>query len=150
MENFPGSLDTRVLRFATSWTKELHLLGYRSGFYSNSDSGIADLVKNYANTAYVMPDIIYDALWNDAANTSDPSLPATDWPDHQRIHQYLGGQNVTYGGDTINIDQDYLDVQLPGGGLRRHGRIPAGFAGRRPARRGRDRLLPGHQRPAVA
>ncbi len=116
MENFPGSLDTQVLRFATAWTEELHLLGYRSGFYSNSNSGIADLVQNYANTAYIMPDIIYDALWNDAANTSDPSLPATDWPDHQRIHQYLGGQNVTYGGDTINIDQDYLDVQLPGGG----------------------------------
>ena len=28
-----------------------------------------------------------------------------------RIHQYQGGRNVSYGGDTINIDQDYLDVQ---------------------------------------
>ena len=116
MENFPGSLDTRVLRFATSWTKELHLLGYRSGFYSNSDSGISDLVRNYANTAYVMPDVIYDALWNGVANTADPNLPTTDWPSHRRIHQYQGGQNITYGGDTINIDKDYLDVQFQGGG----------------------------------
>ena len=116
MENFPASLNTRVLRFATAWTKELHLLGYRSGFYSNSDSGIADLVNNYANTAYIMPDVIYDALWNGAANTSDPILPTTDWAAHQRIHQYQGGQNVTYGGVTINIDQDYLDVQQAGGG----------------------------------
>ena len=29
----------------------------------------------------------------------------------QRIHQYQGGQNVSYGGKTVNIDEDYLDVQ---------------------------------------
>jgi len=58
-----------------------------------------------------MPDVIYDALWNGAANTSDPILPSTEWAGHQRIHQYLGGQNVTYGGVTVNIDQDFLDVQ---------------------------------------
>ena len=58
-----------------------------------------------------MPDIIYDALWNGEANTQDPAVPATDWARHQRIHQYLGGQNASYGGDTINIDRDYLDVQ---------------------------------------
>ena len=86
--------------------------------YSNSLSGISDLASNYANPSYAMPDIIYDALWNGAANTRDPAVPATDWAEHQRIHQYLGGQNATYGGDTINIDQDYLDVQrsaMPGG-----------------------------------
>jgi hypothetical protein len=27
------------------------------------------LASNYANPSYAMPDIIYDALWNGAANT---------------------------------------------------------------------------------
>ena len=118
MEAYPAARGGQVLRFLTAWTRELHTLRYTSGVYSNSLSGISDLASNYANPSYAMPDIIYDALWNGAANTRDPAVPATDWAEHQRIHQYLGGQNATYGGDTINIDQDYLDVQrsaMPGG-----------------------------------
>ena len=111
MEAYPATLNPRVLRFLTSWTRELHTLGYSSGVYSNSLSGIQALVNNYANPADTMPDVIYDALWNGAANTSDPLLPSTDWAGHQRIHQFEGGQNATYGGDTLNIDKDYLDVQ---------------------------------------
>jgi len=111
MEAYPASSARPVLRFLTSWTRELHVLGYTSGVYSNSLSGIRDLVKNYSNASYTMPDVIYDALWNGVADTADPLLPATDWPLHQRIHQYQGGQNVTYGGNTISIDEDYLDVQ---------------------------------------
>ena len=110
MEAYSATLNGRVLRFLTSWTRELHTLGYSSGVYSNSLSGIQALVNNYANPADTMPDVIYDALWNGAANTSDPILPGTDWASHQRVHQYEGGQNATYGGDTINIDKDYLDV----------------------------------------
>jgi Domain of unknown function (DUF1906) len=114
MEAYSPAETGKVLRFLTSWTQELHAAGYASGVYSNSLSGIKDLADNYASPSYTMPDVIYDALWNGIANTADPNLPATDWAQHQRIHQYLGGQNVTYGGDTINIDQDYLDVQRPG------------------------------------
>jgi glycoside hydrolase-like protein len=111
MEAYPGRLNGRVLRFLTSWTNELHTLGYSSGVYSNSLSGIQALASNYTNAAVTMPDVIYDALWNGAANTLDPLLSSTQWAGHRRVHQYQGGQNVTYGGDTVNIDQDYLDVQ---------------------------------------
>ena len=111
MEAYPGTLNGRVLRFLTSWTRELHTLGYSSGVYSNSLSGIQALASNYTNTADTMPDVIYDALWNGAANTLDPILSSTQWAGHHRVHQYQGGQNVTYGGATVNIDQDYLDVQ---------------------------------------
>ena len=75
MEAYSATLNGRVLRFLTSWTRELHTLGYSSGVYSNSLSGIQALVNNYANPADTMPDVIYDALWNGAANTSDPILP---------------------------------------------------------------------------
>ena len=79
MEAYPAARGGQVLRFLTAWTRELHTLRYTSGVYSNSLSGISDLASNYANPSYAMPDIIYDALWNGAANTRDPAVPATDW-----------------------------------------------------------------------
>ena len=55
------------------------------------------------------PDEIWMANWNGAQNTSDGYVPAQDWAAHQRLHQYQGAHNETYGGTTINIDGDYLD-----------------------------------------
>jgi len=54
-----------------------------------------------------VPDDIWIADWNGEETTSDPYVPATDWAG-SRIHQYSGGQNVTYGGVTLNVDGDYL------------------------------------------
>ena len=59
-----------------------------------------------------MPDVIWDALWNGEANTADPAIPAADWASEHRAHQFNGGKDATYGGDTIEMDQDYLDVNL--------------------------------------
>ena len=50
-------------------------------------------------------------------NTIDPVPPGSGWTHHQRIHQYRGGHNETYGGATINIDNNYVDG---GDGRRRH------------------------------
>jgi hypothetical protein len=60
--------------------------------------------------------VIDDAWWNGVADTADPNVPVADWADHQRVHQFAGGQTETHGGYTISLDQDYLDVQLGGGG----------------------------------
>jgi Domain of unknown function (DUF1906) len=111
MEAYPASQERKALTFLSAWTKELHSKGYKSGVYSSSSSGITDLVLNF--TKYAMPDVIWDALWNGEANTTDSVIPAADWADHQRAHQYNGGVNATYGGDAINIDQDYLNVDVP-------------------------------------
>jgi hypothetical protein len=97
-----------VLAFLSAWTSELHTKGYLSGVYSSSLSGIADLVNQYG-TGYIEPDDIWIADWNNQQTTSDSAVPAADWANHQRLHQYRGGHNETYGGHTINIDNDYLD-----------------------------------------
>jgi hypothetical protein len=113
MEAYSPSQSSAALRFLSAWTTGLHKLGYLSGVYSSSSSGIADLAQHYSGHEYTMPDAIYDALWNGAANTADPVLGAGDWADHQRLHQYSGNVLQTYGGDAIDLDQDYLDVSLP-------------------------------------
>jgi hypothetical protein len=116
MEAYPPSRSRAALKFFSSWTAELHTLGYKAAVYSSSDSGISDLAGNYTNTAFSMPDVIDDAWWNGVADTSDPNVPLGDWADHQRVHQFSGNVTQTHGGYTINLDQDYLDVQLGGGG----------------------------------
>jgi len=113
--NTGGTNTQAVLGFLSAWTTELHAHGYLSGVYSSANSGISDLVA--ANgTGFVEPDEIWIAEWNGQQNTNSASVPSTDWPNHQRIHQYQGGHNATYGGVTINIDSDYVDAGAASGG----------------------------------
>jgi Domain of unknown function (DUF1906) len=110
MEAYPAAQEKNALAFMSAWTTELHAEGYKSGIYGSSASGVTDLVANFTKDA--MPDVIWDALWNGDANTADPAIPATDWANNDRAHQFNGGNDETYGGDTIDVDQDYLDVSL--------------------------------------
>ncbi|MBS1676132.1 MAG: DUF1906 domain-containing protein [Actinobacteria bacterium] len=109
------SATNAVLTFLAAWTEKLHQLGYLSGVYSSSNSGIADLARAYGTT-YVSPDSIWTANWNGAENTLDSVVPSTAWANHQRIHQFRGGHNETWGGTTLNIDSDYVDGATVGTG----------------------------------
>jgi glycoside hydrolase-like protein len=116
MENYRrgGTNTASVLAFLAAWTSELHARGYASGVYSSASSGVADLVAQ-VGTGYLEPDQIWNAEWNNQATTSSAYIPAADWPNHQRLHQYQGGHNATYGGVTINIDGDYVDAGAASG-----------------------------------
>jgi hypothetical protein len=103
-----SSSSAATLTFLEAWTVKLHALGYVSGVYSSGASGIADLADE-VGTGYVLPDNIWVANWNGQATATDPYLPANGWNQHQRIHQYRGGHDETYGGATINIDNNYVD-----------------------------------------
>ena len=103
-----SSNTNAVMNFLAAWTTQLHAEGYVSGVYSSGNSGVADLVSRYG-TGYAEPDDIWVADWNGSASADDPSLPAADWPSNQRLHQYRGAHNETYGRATLNIDSDYLD-----------------------------------------
>ncbi len=109
-----GNSTSSVLTFLAAWTTQLHANGYVSGVYSSGASGIADLAAAYG-TGYLEPDDLWIADWNGLQSTSDPYVPAADWPQHQRLHQYQGAHNETHGGVTLNIDGNYLDGQTTGG-----------------------------------
>lgn len=113
MEAFHRRQAVAALRFLSAWTARLHKLGYLSGVYSSSESGIIDLARQYSRHLYAMPDVVYDALWNGSPNTADKVYHSGEWSNHQRIHQYRGNVTQTHGNATIAIDQDYLNVNLP-------------------------------------
>jgi Domain of unknown function (DUF1906) len=110
------SASSATLAFLSSWTSQLHTLGYVSGVYSSSSSGIADLGRA-VGSSYTLPDHIWTANWNGQQNTLDPYLPSAAWPSHQRIHQYRGGHDESYGLMTINIDNDYIDGATVGASI---------------------------------
>lgn len=110
-----SSASAATLTFLAAWTNKLHALGYLSGVYSSSGSGVADLADQWGS-GYSVPDDLWIANWNGAQNTTDPEVPAGAWTPHRRIHQYRGGHNETYGGVTINIDNDYVDGATVGSG----------------------------------
>lgn len=103
-----SSATAATLTFLEAWTEKLHSLGYVSGVYSSGASGIADLAGQLGS-AYSLPDNLWFANWNGQATVTDPYVPASGWAQHQRIHQYRGGHDESYGGVTINIDNNYVD-----------------------------------------
>jgi len=108
-----ASASAATLAFLQAWTKKLHGLGYDSGVYSSSGSGIVDLASK-VGTSYVLPDELWIANWNGQKSTSDPAVPAGAWSPHHRVHQYRGGHDETYGGVTINLDNNYVDAATVG------------------------------------
>jgi hypothetical protein len=110
-----SSASGATLAFLEAWTTKLHSLGYVSGVYSSSASGIADLAAQIGS-GYAQPDDLWFANWNGQQNTLDSYVPASAWAAHQRIHQYRGGHDETYGGVTINIDNNSVDGATVGAG----------------------------------
>jgi len=100
-----------ALRFVSAWTRKVHRLGYVAGVYSSAASGIKMLDDaKAAGRAFHYPDYLWIARWDGKANTSTTYIPDTRWNPHRRVKQYEGGHNETWGGVTINVDRNYLDV----------------------------------------
>ena len=107
MEQFRSSAadNAAVLAYLQAWTTQLHAEGYVSGVYGSASSAITDLVDE-VGTGYVEPDDIWIADWDGQQTTSDSYVPARDWSGEERLRQYQGGHDETWGGVTLNIDSD--------------------------------------------
>ena len=107
-----ATCDNAVLAFIDSWTDTLHAAGHKSGVYSSGSAAIAALDSaKAAGRSMTYPDHIWIAWTNKVADTDGgPYVRDSLWDNHQRIHQYHNGVNVSYGGYTVNIDKDFLDV----------------------------------------
>jgi hypothetical protein len=131
MEGYPAHEASAALRFFSAWTARIHQLGYRSGIYSSTNSGIADLAGQYHRCSFVLPDVIFFGHWDGKPSTRERVLRRGKWLHHRRLHQYAGNIRQAFGGDAISADEDILDVNLP---QPRH--LPAGSLPPAPLGRG--------------
>jgi hypothetical protein len=101
-----------ALSFLSAWTDRIHELDYVSGVYSSAGSGIKVLDDARVNRPgkFTMPDMIWLARWDGVANTSSSYIREDGWRPGGRVKQYQGGHDETWGGTTINIDRNFLDV----------------------------------------
>jgi hypothetical protein len=101
-----------ALSFLTGWTQRVRQHGYVSGVYSSAGSGlkILDDARFQGRTDVTLPDRIWIARWDNVANTSTSYLREDGWRPGGRMKQYQGGHDETWGGVTINIDRNYLDL----------------------------------------
>jgi len=117
MEAYSGgsSCSAAVLAFLGAWTRQLTVRGYISGVYSSQDSGIADMqAAAVAKLAgFTAPQAVWVALWDGSAALGAGSPP---WPVTARSKQYLGPQDITIGGFTLNIDSDLVGGAVFSGG----------------------------------
>ncbi|HSU01978.1 MAG TPA: glycoside hydrolase domain-containing protein [Nocardioides sp.] len=101
-----------ALVFVSSWVTRIKALGYVAGFYSSASSGIKmlDDARVQRPGQLALPDRIWIARWDGAANTSTTYISEDGWRPGGRMKQYLGGHNETWGGVTINIDSNFIDL----------------------------------------
>ena len=113
-----GSCSATVASFVSGWTAELHALSYKSGTYGSPGSLMTDLSRYVGSAGFSAPDDVWFAHWNDLQNTSDqasyPGFPNAYWSAHQRLHQYAGGATQTWGGQSLNIDSNWVDGAVAG------------------------------------
>ena len=106
--------------FIDGWSAQLHPLGGVSGVYG---SPCSSALPDFAALSNV-PDAVWPAAWyhNAGGGGYDPNatvwgLPCmadSFWNNHQRIRQYEGDHNETWGNLTLNIDNDVIDGLVTG------------------------------------
>ena len=100
-----------VRAFVSSWDDELRAVGFVPGIYGSAASTIRDVAA-----LATPPDLAWIANWNGVESVfGDRYVSDAVWANHQRVHQYKGGHNETYGGVTINVDSNIVDSAVVGG-----------------------------------
>ncbi|MEH0974950.1 glycoside hydrolase domain-containing protein [Micromonospora sp. CPCC 205546] len=116
MEKYPGgdaACSAAVQTFTHAWTIRLHDHGYFSGFYTDvASGGLADQVSGYERAGHGRPDYLDFARWDGVQAVTDEALPESYWMPKQRMKQYRGDHHETWGGVTINIDSNLLDLAV--------------------------------------
>jgi hypothetical protein len=125
MENYgtDNACRAAVNAFMNGWVAQIHTRGNLAGVYGSTlcNTGLSDFqfITN-------VPDVIWPARWyhNTGEGYYDPNanvwnlgscLPNTAWSNHQRIRQYEGDHDETWGNLTLDIDSDVLEgvVAIP-------------------------------------
>jgi photosystem II stability/assembly factor-like uncharacterized protein len=105
MERYDPTSHPAARAFVNAWVERLAQRGYQAGVYG---AGI-NAANDWAPIAHP-PQAVWIANWNGNESVFNlTGLPNSLWANHQRIHQFQGPHNETWGGVTFNIDSDRAD-----------------------------------------
>lgn len=105
MERYEPTSHPAVKAFINAWVERLRQRGHQAGVYG---AGI-NAANDWAPIANP-PQAVWIANWNNNESVFGLSgLSNSLWATHQRIHQFQGPHNETWGGVTFNIDSDRAD-----------------------------------------
>lgn len=116
-----GSRDTLCIQavnaFLNGWNTELTIRNHFAGVYASASN--YPVLGSAIMAAPAVAWIAGGSLWTDKyARTctvyGNKYISDNDWNIHQRIYQYTGGHDETYGQATWNIDSDCADAPMVG------------------------------------
>lgn len=105
-----------VTAFLKGWTDRLKERGYISGVYGSPTNAVNDWLTIPEASRM---DAVWLARWDNVMSvwfyaSPSPVVPNNVWSNHQRIKQWLGPRNETWGGVTFNIDNNISDAPVAG------------------------------------
>jgi hypothetical protein len=116
-----GSLDRACIQavntFLNGWNDELTARNHLAGVYASASN--YPVLGSSIMAASVVAWIAGGGSWTETYNHlctvyGNTYVPDSDWSAHQRIYQYTGGHDETYGQKTWNIDSDCADAPMVG------------------------------------
>lgn len=105
--DYTAADSTAVEAFLSAWTARLHALGYYSGVYGQENGALDVLITDWGSMTE--PDVIDVDNPNGLMNDDPGADPANHWSLH-RVHQFVADSTQSYGGVSIEIDEDYFNV----------------------------------------
>lgn len=126
MERYDETAQTPGCRIASTaflkgWTDRVRELGYESGTYGSPKNAQEDWV-NLPPASKMHA--IWMARWDNVMNVwtyiSFPTFPTNEWTTNQRIKQWQGPHDETWGGVTFNIDGNISDAPVFGNAIPRN------------------------------
>ena len=118
MEGYPDDLAcyNAVNAFMDGWGARMRARGHLAGGYGSAcSSGMQAWgdIANWPHSAW-MAHWIYGSYRSGANVWNVACVPNSYWQNHQRIRQYAGDHDETWGGVTFNIDSNALDGIVQG------------------------------------
>lgn len=118
MEGYPDdwACYNAVNSFMNGWGARMRARNHYAGGYGSAcASGVKGWgdITNWPHSVW-MAHWIYGSYNTNASVWGVACVPDSYWVNHQRIRQYAGDHNETYGGITFNIDSNVLDGKVQG------------------------------------
>ncbi|MEM7096374.1 MAG: glycoside hydrolase domain-containing protein [Actinomycetota bacterium] len=110
LESYRPGCSAAVLAFIDGWTQGLRSEGFASGVYGSQNSAMTDLTVAARTGSIAVPDAVWISTNSGVSGTLGLEAPPDDLWTNARIHQFRLNVTRTYGGVTLEVDDNIVDA----------------------------------------